>query len=400
MEEKKQVKFEDAMQEIEKTIENISTKVEKKEELDANKNLFCILGVQDFEIRHSNFLAWMFRDNKQFFYEFLTNKKILDLSKEKAKNICNSCDVIREYNEDTFGRSIDIVIDCPNEKFVIVIENKIYSDEGENQLSDYYLFIEQSKRFSGYTKKYIYLTLNGDVPYSEEDRKHYVSVSYNSILDILTKIDCYKKNKKYKDYKDIIIEDYIDILKDKTVKVMDRVSEYYKLFDKYKEIMIEVGEYIPSIEKRAQIEKDVINTTCNVKLKSEKANTFVVFYNEDVQKICAKNNLPESFFEFGISNDPYTAMSFYFTVEKDKDGRYVDFSKKFREKFNRKDKSKNGNFLTLYEERMIVSNKTSGFLKESEFQEQIKVAFENLLNNAKSIYNEIVYFIKEYFVTK
>lgn len=400
MEEKKQVKFEDAMQEIEKTIENISTKVEKKEELDANKNLFCILGVQDFEIRHSNFLAWMFRNNKQFFYEFLTNKKILDLSEEKAKSICNSCDVIREYNEDTFGRSIDLVIDCPNEKIVIVIENKIYSDEGENQLSDYYLFIEQSKRFSGYTKKYIYLTLNGDVPYSEEDRKHYVSVSYNSILDILTKIDCYKKNKKYKDYKDIIIEDYIDILKDKTVKVMDRVSEYYKLFDKYKEIMIEVGEYIPSIEKRAQIEKDVINTTCNVKLKSEKANTFVVFYNEDVQKICAKNNLPESFFEFGISNDPYTAMSFYFTVEKDKDGKYVDFSKKFREKFNRKDKSKNGNFLTLYEERMIVSNKTSGFLKESEFQEQIKVAFENLLNNAKSIYNEIVYFIKEYFVTK
>ena len=69
MEEKKQVKFEDAMQEIEKTIENISTKVEKKEELDANKNLFCILGVQDFEIRNSNFLAWMFRNNKQFFYE-------------------------------------------------------------------------------------------------------------------------------------------------------------------------------------------------------------------------------------------------------------------------------------------------------------------------------------------
>ena len=400
MEEKKQVKFEDAMQEIEKTIENISTKVEKKEELDANKNLFCILGVQDFEIRHSNFLAWMFRDNKQFFYEFLTNKKILDLSEEKAKSICNSLEVIREYNEDTFGRSIDLVIDCPNEKFVIVIENKIYSDEGENQLADYYSIIEQSKRFIGYKKKYIYLTLNGDVPYSEEDRKHYVSVSYNSILDILTKIDCYKKNKKYKNYKDIIIEDYIDILKDKTVKVMDRVSEYYKLFDKHKEIMIEVGEYIPSIEKRAQIEKDVINTTCNVKLKSEKANTFVVFYNEDVQKICAKNNLPESFFEFGISNDPYTAMSFYFTVEKDKDGRYVDFSKKFREKFNRKDKSKNGNFLTLYEERMIVSNKTSGFLKESEFQEQIKVAFENLLNNAKSIYNEIVYFIKEYFVTK
>ena len=400
MEEKKQVKFEDALQEIEMTIENISTKVEKKEELDANKNLFCILGVQDFEIRHSNFLAWMFRDNKQFFYEFLTNKKILDLSKEKAKNICNSYEVIREYNEDTFGRSIDIVIDCPNEKFVIVIENKIYSDEGENQLSDYYLFIEHSKRFSGYTKKYIYLTLNGDVPYSEEDRKHYMSVSYNSILDILTKIDFYKKNKKNKNYKDIIIEDYIDILKDKTVKVMDRVSEYYKLFDKYKEIMIEVGEYIPSIEKRAQIERDVINTTCNVKLKSEKANTFVVFYNEDVQKICANNNLPKSFFEFGISNDPYTAMSFYFTVEKDKDGRYIEFSKKFREKFNRKDKSKNGNFLTLYEERMIVSNKTSGFLKEAEFQEQIKVAFENLLNNAKSIYNEIVYFIKEYFVAK
>lgn len=400
MRNKKLFEFKDVINDIEETIKKVSNKIEKKEKLDANKNLFCILGVQDFEIRHSNFLAWMLSNNKQFLYEFLVNKNILNIDKDKAKEICNSYEVIREYNKDTFGRSIDIVIKCPKTKLVVVIENKIYADEGENQLADYYLFIEQSKDFSEYEKKYVFLTLNGKKPNSEEDEKHYISVSYNSILEILIKIDSKNNVKKNKNYKDILIEDYIEILKDKTEKVMDRVSEYYKLFDKYKDIMVEMNNYIPNIEKRAEIEKDIIMNSCKVDLKSEKANTFVVFYNEDVQNICVKNNLPKTFFEFGISNDPYTAMSFYFTVERDKNERYVEFCKSFREKFNRKDKSKNGNFVTLYEERMIVSNKTSGFLKEQEFQQQIKNVFENLLNDKNSIYNKIIDFIKEYFITK
>lgn len=392
------LKFEDVMHKIEEVVDSISNKIEKKEEVDINKNIFCILGVQDFEIRHSNFLAWLLRTNKQFLFEFLTNKNILNINKEKAKNICNSHNIVyREYKQDTFGRSIDIVIECKDEKVVIVIENKIYAEEGKNQLSDYYLFVEQNKEYINYEKKYIYLTLNGNEPISKEDRKNYISVSYNQILDILTKIHKKGENKQ-KQYKDILIEDYIDILKDKTVKVMDRVSEYYKLFNKYKEIMVEMNNYIPNIEKRAQIEKEIIKNYCNIELKSEKANTFVSFLNNDIQNMCVKNNLPKTFFEFGISNDPYNAMSFYFKVERDKNQKYIDFCKKFREKFNRTDKSKNGDFVTLYEERMIVSNKTSGFLKETEFQEQIKIVIENLFNDSKSIYNQIVDFIKGYFI--
>ena len=40
---------------------NIKTETDKQ---DLTNNIFKILGVEDFEIRHSNFLAWLFNKNE------------------------------------------------------------------------------------------------------------------------------------------------------------------------------------------------------------------------------------------------------------------------------------------------------------------------------------------------
>ena len=126
---------------VKQVIENLSNRQEKKAELDKNSNIFCILGVDDFEIRHSNFLEWLFRTNKKFLKSFLTCKEGLSLDEDDAKNLVNSeYEITREYKENLHGRSVDIVISFPKVKWVIVIENKIYSSEGENQLSDYYTY--------------------------------------------------------------------------------------------------------------------------------------------------------------------------------------------------------------------------------------------------------------------
>ena len=312
----------------------------------------------------------------------------------EAKSLCDSNYVVkREYNKDISGRSIDIIIKFPDKKYVLIIENKLYSGEGDNQLSDYWASIEKSEDFNNYKKAYVFLTLNGTNPVGEQDAKHYISVSYSTILEIL--INLYGKS-KVKNNKNLIISNYIEILKDKTVKVMDRVNKYYDMFKEYKDVMSEMKEYIPSIESRAQIEKNIINNTCGIDLKSENAHVFVVFYNNEIQNICVSNNLPKDMFEFGVSNDPFNTMSFYFAVIKDKEKKYVEFCKKFREKFNREDKSKNADFVTLYSKRFVVSNKDSGYLTETQFQEKIKEEFVNLLNDKNSIYYQIVEFIKAY----
>lgn len=379
---------------IENTLNKLSKKVEEKEKINADENLFCILGVQDFEIRHSNFLAWLFRTNKEFLFQFLIHEFALNIDSVEAKELSNdNYEVKREYNKDAFGRSIDIVIKFTDKKYAIIIENKLYSGEGDNQLSDYWTSIEKSEDFNNYKKAYVFLTLNGTKPVGEQDANHYISVSYSTILEIL--INLYGKS-KVKSNKNLIINNYIEILKDKTVKVMDRVNKYYDMFKKYKDVMPEMKEYIPSIESRAQIERDIINNTCGIDLKSEKANSFVVFYNNEIQNICVSNNLPKDMFEFGVSNDPFWTMSFFFTIGKDKEKRYMNFCKEFREKFERKDRSKDANFVTLYTERFVVSNKTGGYLTETQFQEKIKEEFENLLNDKNSIYYQIVEFVKDY----
>ena len=64
------------------------------------------------------------------------------------------------------SRNIDILI--RNDSQIIIIENKIYADDGENQLNNYYQ--EMKKDFDDDNIEVIYLTLNGHKP-SEQSIK-------------------------------------------------------------------------------------------------------------------------------------------------------------------------------------------------------------------------------------
>lgn len=392
---KEQLTTEEHWEAIKQMVEQFSNKLEK-EALDRNKNIFCILGIDNYETRHSNFLAWLFNNKKKFLSGFLTAKEGLKFGADYATKLINSEYIVdREYKKDLSGRSVDIVIKFPKEKVVVVVENKIYSGEGEEQLSDYYKSIESSTEFKGYDRRYVYLTLNGENPISDIDKEHYSTMSYSTILEILEKI---KPNKNVLKYDDYLVNHYIEILKDKTVKVMSRANDYFELYKKHKNVIMEMVSYVPNLDKRIDIEKEIINNNVGLTLKENKANVFISFFNNEVCDFALRNGLPKEWIEFGFSNDlsNNNQMSFYVTIDKDKDNKYINFVQDFRKFFNRADRSKKGDFVTFYSQQLVASNKTKGFIKEQEFQNKIREEVNNLFENKNSEYHKIVDFILNY----
>lgn len=184
-------------------------------------NIFKVLGTDNYEIRHSNFLAWLLNPNEthglknQFvksFFESIVKKKlgkyISDDNDYLSKNIkaldFSNIEINREY------KNIDIFIESTN--FVCVIENKYGSGEHD----------EQCKRYKDIATKYnknkqcfcIYLDLNNIEFNKNEHNKFegYHLVTYkDNILPILKEIYS-NSDKEEKTSQFDIIRQYINIL--------------------------------------------------------------------------------------------------------------------------------------------------------------------------------------------
>lgn len=149
-------------------------------------NPLKILRIQDYEVRHSNILAWIFdpsenhnfddRILKRFLLKVLLKPLNGDVITEVG-NIYNlqnknfyDCKIYREkYN-------IDLLIVSENSKIVILIENKVYSGEHSNQLERYFKIA--TNEFKNYLIIPILLTLEGNEPSSDR----YFSASYEDII--------------------------------------------------------------------------------------------------------------------------------------------------------------------------------------------------------------------------
>ncbi len=147
-------------------------------------NPFRVLKLEHYEIRHSNFLAWLLNPQESHGLKVVFLKKFLEKINEINNNVNNiPIDEISNKNI-TIKRewqNIDILIE--GKAFVCVIENKIYSGENGTQLQKYRDIIEN--KFSDKKAYFIYLTLNKETPSDEK----YKNITYSgSILPILKDI--------------------------------------------------------------------------------------------------------------------------------------------------------------------------------------------------------------------
>ncbi len=163
-------------------IKPIRLKYKKLEEKQLRFNIFSILRRKDDEVKlHSRFIYELLNPKTEHKQEEKFLKEFLSILKE-GKELANffSDDELSTISVERERDNIDILISSKDK--AIIIENKIHSDYGDNQLSGY----KNTVKKQGYKEeniKTVYLTLYGDeVPAKEERdetvRKETVLLSY------------------------------------------------------------------------------------------------------------------------------------------------------------------------------------------------------------------------------
>lgn len=159
-------------------------------------NPFKILSVDQFEIRHSNFLVWMLNPKANHNLGDFFLKKLLAKAFVHPNNLddvnklapFDPLDMVNLNFQDvnvhkelmtSISQRIDILVVSESNKTVILIENKFWSKESRNQLKNYLSFVKSE--YAEYKVVPIFLTMLEDPP-SESD---YLMLTYRDILSIL-----------------------------------------------------------------------------------------------------------------------------------------------------------------------------------------------------------------------
>lgn len=223
---------ENLIKNIEELINNVSN-IQKKlyDDRKANKGNFnffdaIVSGKHEkhhIEKYHSNFIAYLLDPKGSHDFGTLFLEKFLNVINNKNPiQDLKFYSLERERQIDN-GRFIDISLEYGKES-IIFIENKISSEELEEQVSDYYSFAD--KNFDNVIA--IYLTLNGDKPNSIDD-DNIVCLSYEQIKKW---IELCVKDERVIQHSHIVsaLEQYIKILnkllnnmKEETKQIIDEL---------------------------------------------------------------------------------------------------------------------------------------------------------------------------------
>ena len=224
-----------------------------------NFNIFKVLKLDNHEIRHSNFLAWLLnpKENHCLNNDFLQSFLMTAIQ----YNVKDSSDLIVETEYFTNeGRRIDILLHSKMSDFVCVIENKYGSNEHNEQCKHYKDFIENHSKFKDYKNKY-YIFLDIEKPDKEQLQKAlycYEPMTYREIYKILAEILKNSGNLKQEvkqvieQYKCIIMEKYSMV--DETIKPKCR-----EILREYHDVLDVMAEY-----KKTEFQTDVYNVMLSV----------------------------------------------------------------------------------------------------------------------------------------
>lgn len=243
----------------------------------AKFNIFETLSIVNTEIRHSNVLSWLLTPSENHgLGDFFIKKFIQQLVYQNKYNFSNDSSLnlfnlsLMEYHDFHVRRewrNIDLVAISDTNNIVIVIENKIWSKESENQLKKYRSIIHEE--FNDYKHIFVFLTPYGDTP---RDEKNWMVFNYSSILDILNKAIEFNDSSLNVHVKPFI-QQYIETLRRYIVgdTELEKICRdiYYKhqkafdlIFEYKPDIYSEVSNYIDSlIEARDVVVKDISNKT-------------------------------------------------------------------------------------------------------------------------------------------
>jgi hypothetical protein len=213
------------------TDENNISKIKKKSrEISSFKdklNVFEMIGLGRQEIRHSYFLRWLCGDNEHYFGHriFISFLSSLypDLKKDLSKKDLSFNIPLKEFTfqYDNKRRYLDFFAIDETNKRLFVIEVKIDASEHDDQLTHYYDYFTNEDRYSGFDKRFIFLTIDGRKPKEDIDKERWISVDYNNIQKSIESVLA----KKITDLSlKLALKDYIILLK-KHEKMAEKKDE-------------------------------------------------------------------------------------------------------------------------------------------------------------------------------
>ncbi len=219
-------------------------------------NIFEATGMVRQEIKYSNFIQFLLSPSEKhclgdaFFKEILvqTLRDSEDTSLDALKVATLSfqdAEVRREW------KNIDLLIHSSSNCFVCVIENKVDSSEGFDQLYKYESVIE--KAFPDCQKVFVFLTKEG---YSAS-RSKWLSLSYASIADILETI-CEEQKSNICDEIHIPIRHYIDLIRRHIMSESDIAQLCRKIYKQHRQAIDLIYEHRPDL--RSDIEETLLAT--------------------------------------------------------------------------------------------------------------------------------------------
>ena len=208
-------------------------------------NPFKVLQVDNYEIRHSNVLAWLM-DPKQnhdlgsYFIKKLIAKVFVNPANFEDEDKIANYDVLQlsrhsyhdlvVYKElaTSNRKRIDLLAVSSLHQVAVLIENKYWSNESEGQLEEYIEFVRTA--YDGYKIIPVFLTLQDEEPTHED----YLMLGYSDVLDILKNVTDANKDYMHQDVHSFISY-YIDILEDQLVQNDELNEKGMALYKNHKE---------------------------------------------------------------------------------------------------------------------------------------------------------------------
>ena len=223
---------------------SISSKVmNKKHDTPGTMNIAEIMNRHHLENQHSNIISFLI-DPEEIHNHPEYGTKFLQLLKKKGLNITGEkiCNTVREDSTDDLRR-IDIFVETENE--YIIIENKVYADDQDNQIHDYIEYVKE--KYSADEKVFVvYLNPRGYEPSEKsispeelanlKNEKRFITLSYSDdILNWLGQLEF----KKDEDVLKAGIVQYIDVVQ----AITNKRKEVFKMNEEIaNELFYEYGK--------------------------------------------------------------------------------------------------------------------------------------------------------------
>ena len=308
-------------------------------------NLFDAVGMRTQEIRHSSFLSWLLDPTKphglnsyflENFIEELIQSQVPEITEDNYKsnksilseiNINNPSDVsdfihakdlsvVTEKVIHNKENRIDIFIESPSTKTLLVIENKIFTTTHDNQLHRY---IDELAGRSDWKKIFVYLTPQCDAPYdSEEYCNNWCVFSYKSILSITGKIrNNLPNNKSYKKLR-YLLEDYENMVNTSILKTNKKLyalcNQIRKEHAEAIELLMAYTDNAPKVNQYAvdRLKKlfENISVVSNAKLHTDFYIGQAKYISEDAAKDCPKSPFLYRIISANGADSPINALAF------------------------------------------------------------------------------------------